>query len=264
MKRTKFVSESLIPKSLVCAEEVAHPVVGDPGSIAHVRGPHDAEVKHHGVPPGFRAAAAAAHPPVATGVGGLQLELHVVGKALHLRPLAAAAIDRAHADLGEVGHEDIGKIDQDGVAVHRIERDDRQRHEHRIGEILLHGPFDGRAGGRLVMDVPLDDLDPVTDPAKDQHAVVVADGDPRLSHASGDGHRSQQWLVELIGPDLGEEVVARPVLVQREKALDLFRGANDLVEVLKGAGRAPVRAGRRAPAMTCSKSICALRPRLLC
>ena len=45
-------------------------------------------------------------------VGGLELQLHVAGKALGLGPVAAAAIDRAQADVGEVAHEDVGEIDR--------------------------------------------------------------------------------------------------------------------------------------------------------
>ena len=91
------------------------------------------------------------------------------------------------------------------------------------------------------MDVPLHDLDAIADPAKDQHAVVVADGHSRLGHAAGDGHRREQGLIELIGPDLGVEVVAR--LVQREEAVGLLRLASDLVEVTEVVPGATVGSG---------------------
>ena len=119
-----------------------------------------------------------------------------------------------------------------------ILRDDRQGHEHRVGVVLLHRLVQRRAGGRLVEDVPADDLDPVADAAEDQHAVIVADGDARLGHAAGDGHRGQQRLVELVGANLGVQVIAR--LVEREQAVDLLRTSGDLVEITEVIPRAAV------------------------
>ena len=118
-------------------------------------------------------------------------------------------------------------------------RDDRQGHEHRVGVVLLHRLLQRRAGGRLVEDVPADDLDPVADPAEDRAPVVVADGDARLGHAAGDGHRGQQRLVELVGADLGVQVIAR--LVEREEALDLLGALGHLVEISEVVRRAAVR-----------------------
>ena len=48
----------------------------------------------------------------AAAEGGLDLELHVVREALDLGPTAAAAVEDAQAELGEVGHEDVGEVDQ--------------------------------------------------------------------------------------------------------------------------------------------------------
>ena len=60
-------------------------------------------------------------------------------------------------------------------------------------------------------------------------------------------------LVELVGPDLGVEVV--PLLVEGEQAVDLLGTLGDLVEVAEGAQVRPLRPAARAAAMTPSKSI---------
>ena len=86
-----------------------------------------------------------------------------------------------------------------------------QRHEHRIGVVLLDRLFQRRAGRGLVEDVAADKLDPVADPAEDQDPVVIANGNARLGHAAGDRHRRQQRLIELVGSNLGVQVVARLV-----------------------------------------------------
>ena len=127
----------------------------------------------------------------AAGEGRLELELHVVAEALDLAPVAAAAVEHPQAELGEVGHEDVGQVDQRRAAAHGVERDDRQGHQHRVGVVLLDRLVERRAGGRLVADVPPDDLDPVANPAEDQDAVVVADGHAGLGHAAGDRDRGQ-------------------------------------------------------------------------
>ena len=96
------------------------------------------------------------------------------GKPLTLLQLAAAAVEHAQAELGEVGHEDVGEVDHDR-ALHRVDRDDRQRHQDRVGVVLLDRLVERRAAGRLVVDVPPDELDAVADAAEDQHRLVVAD-----------------------------------------------------------------------------------------
>ena len=65
IKRTKLVSESLIAEILGGAQEVADAIVGDPGPVAHVRGPHEAVVDHHGDAP--RSATPSPRPHAASG-----------------------------------------------------------------------------------------------------------------------------------------------------------------------------------------------------
>ena len=104
------------------------------------------------------------------------------------------------------------------------------------------------------MDVAPDELDAVADAPEDQHHLVVADRDAGLGQAAGDRHRDEQRLVELVGPDLGVEVVAG--LVEGEQPLDLLGTPGDFVEVAELARRSRRCAPpARALAMTPSKSM---------
>ena len=103
-----------MPKSLVALRKWPTRSSAIARMVAHVGRLHEAVVEHQGdaARVGAAAAAAEAHRPVAAGVGRLELELHVVGEALDLDQLAAAAVERAQAELGEVGHEDVGEVDR--------------------------------------------------------------------------------------------------------------------------------------------------------
>ena len=227
------------------AQEVADAVVGRARAVAEVGGLHQAVVDDH------RDAAVVGHavarrpctsrrpPPLQ---GRLDLELHVVVEALDLAPAAPAAVEHAQVELGEVGHEDVGEVDQDRAALHRVHRDDRQRHQDRVGVILLDRLVERRAAGRLVVDVAPDELDAVAHAPEDQHHLVVADRDAGRGQAARDRDRHEQRLVELVGPDLGVEVVAG--LVQGEQSVDLLGTPGDLVEVAELVRPGPLRPAR--------------------
>ena len=102
-------------------------------------------------------------PAPAAAERGLDFQLHVVGEALDLGPATAVAVEHSQPELREVGHEDVGKVDQGRAAAHRIERDDRQCHQDRVGVILPDGLVERRAGRCLVVDVAPDELDAIAD-----------------------------------------------------------------------------------------------------
>src|SRR5262249_24925790 len=139
--------------------------------------------------------AAVAPAPAAAGEGGFHLELHVVMKTFDLAALAAAAVEHTQIELGEIGHEDVGKIDQDRT-LHRVHRNDRHRQQDRVGVILFDRFVDRRATGGSVVGVPAYKLNPVTDAAKDEHHLVVADGNAGGGKAASDRDRHKQGLIE--------------------------------------------------------------------
>ena len=167
------------------AQEVADAVVGVARAVAEVGGLHQAVVDDDGdardgrrrrrSPPIMPCAGPP--PPKVVSTSSSMLS----GKPLTLLQLAAAAVEHAQAELGEVGHEDVGEVDQDRAALHRVHRDDRQRHQDRVGVVLLDRLVERRAAGRLVVDVAPDELDAVSDSPEDQHHLVVADGHARLT-----------------------------------------------------------------------------------
>ena len=107
-----------------------------------------------------------------------------------------------------------------GATANRIDRDDRQCHQDRVGVVLLDGLVERTAGGRLVVNVAADELDAVADSFEDQDHLVVADRVARLGESASDGDGYEQRLVELIGTDLAVKVVAG--LVEREQPVDFF------------------------------------------
>ena len=171
----------------------------------------------------------------AAAEGRLDLQLHVVRESLDLGPATAAPVDGTQAELSEVGHEDVGEIDQDGASAHHIQGDDRQGHEDRVGVILLDGLVQRRARRRLVVDVATDELDPVVDPAEDEHHLVLP-GERKARHAdtAGDRDRGEDRLVELVGQELGVEMI--PLLVEGHESFDLLRAPGHLVEVAERPG----------------------------
>ena len=54
-----------------------------------------------------------------------------------------------------------------------VDAQDRQRHQDRVGIVLLDRLVERRAGRRLVMDVAADELDLVPDALEDKHPLVV-------------------------------------------------------------------------------------------
>ena len=110
------MSASVDAEVLGRAQEVADAVVGHAGPVADIRGLHQAVVDDDGDAAMVGHAVAAAHvhsiAAAAAAEGRLDLQLHVVGEALDLGPAAPAAVEHAQAELGEVGHEDVGKVDQ--------------------------------------------------------------------------------------------------------------------------------------------------------
>ena len=186
----------------------------------------------------------------------------LLGKPLTLAQLLRLRSSMPRSELGEVGHEDVGEVDHGRAASHRVDGDDRQGHQDRVGVVLLDRLVQRRARGRLVVDVAADELDAVADAAEDEHHLVVADrACPVMADAPGDRDRHEQRLVELVGPDLGVEVVA--LLVEGEQPLDLLGPAGHLVEVAELAGRGPAHAPAPGPGDHPLEVDGALGPRLL-
>src|SRR5262249_54928753 len=150
--------------------------------------------------------AAAAAAAASAAEGGFDFEFEVVGEPLDLVPGAPVPVHRAQAELGEVGQEDVGEVDQDRAAARLVQGDDRQGHQDRVGVVLLDRLVERCAEGGLVVDVASNKLDAIADAAKDQDRLIVADGHTSVGHASGNRDRYQERLVELLGPDLGIQV----------------------------------------------------------
>ena len=156
-------------------------------------------------------------------------------KTLDLAPRAAVPVEHAQAKLGKVGHEYVGKVNQGRAPFHRIERDDWQRHQDRVGIILLDRLIESRASRSLVTDVPTDELDAITGTFEGQDHLIIANGMARLRQAARNGHGYEQGLIELVRSDLAVQMVTR--FVEGEEAVDLLGTLGDLVEVAEVAGR---------------------------
>ena len=69
----------------------------------------------------------------------------LLGKARIFEPWLRLRSIEPEADLGEVGHEDIGEIDHHGAAAHGVDAEDRQGHQDRVGVVLLDRLLQRRA-----------------------------------------------------------------------------------------------------------------------
>ena len=85
---------------------------------------------------------------------------------------------------------------------------DAQRQQDRVGVGRLDGLGGRRAGLGLEVDVAADQVDLVADALEDQHPLLVeVERVAAHAEAAGDGDGAEERLVELVGLDLGVEVV---------------------------------------------------------
>src|SRR5262249_34065649 len=147
------VSDAIVGQARVVAAlgQLAQAVVDDDGDAAAVDD---------------RVAAAAA------GVGGGDLQLDVLRERLDLVPGAAAGVEGAAAQLGEVGHEDVIEADEDTLAG-GVDRVDLQRHQHTVVVGGLDRLRDGRAGLGLEVDVAADEEDAVADALEEDDPLLA-------------------------------------------------------------------------------------------
>ena len=170
---------------------MADAIVGHSRMVAGIGGFDDAVMKddRNSARVGDAAVAvAAAHSPPA-GEGRLDLKLDVVREPFDLEPRRPTSVEVAEAELREVGHEDVGEID-DGRS-HR-HRPNRQSQDHRIGIVLLDRLAQRRAVRCFISDIAANDLDVVVDLAKDDdHFVAVGDRLAGSAQAPGDRRQDQ-------------------------------------------------------------------------
>ena len=98
------------------AQEVADAVVGHARAIAEIGRLHQAVVDDNGDAPmvgdAVRSPPRARPPPPPPLKVASSSSSMLSWKPLTLLQLTAAAVEHAQAELGEVGHEDVGKVDQ--------------------------------------------------------------------------------------------------------------------------------------------------------
>ena len=117
------------------------------------------------------------------------------------------SIERAEADLGEVGQENIGEIDHQCLTL-GVDRQDRQGNEDRVGVVLLDGLIERRAGRGGEVDVLAEELEIVADAAEGEHPFVTEiERRAGAGRSPSDHHRRQDRLLELMGLDLGVKVL---------------------------------------------------------
>ena len=137
----------------------------------------------------------------------------------------------ADAEIDEVAHEQVGKVNQSRAATRGIERDNRQGEKDRIGVVLVDGLFERTATRCLVEDVMADDLDSVAHPPKDQYAVIVAYRQASLGQAAGDRNGCEQRLIVLVRANLDVQVIVCLALVKSEQPVDLVGVVGDLAKI---------------------------------
>ena len=96
----------------------------------------------------YAVVAVGAHAHRAAAEGRLDLELEVVREGLDLVPGRPLAVEAAEAELGEVGQEDVGEVDQHACR-RVVDAHDRQGQQDRVGVVLLDRLLQRRARGAL-------------------------------------------------------------------------------------------------------------------
>src|SRR5262249_32271597 len=154
----------------------------------------------------------------AAGEGGGHRDLDVLGERLDLAPGAAAAVERAEVELGEVGHEDVGQVDEHALPA-GVDAADGDGQQHRVGVGGLDGPGHWRAGAGLEADVAADQVQfRLADALEEQHPLLVeVQRVAAHAHAAGDGDGAQERAVELLRVDFGVERLV--LLVEVEQAV---------------------------------------------
>ena len=116
-----------------------------------------------------------------------------------------------------------------------VDAEDRQRHQDRVGVVLLDRLLQRRARRRLVVDVLADELDVVADPVEAQDPLIA-----EIQRLAGHGRsprdhdRRQDRLLELVRLDLGVKMLI--FLIERDEALVLLGPFGQFREVLKPGG----------------------------
>src|SRR5262249_7103860 len=112
----------------------------------------------------------------AAGVGAEHLDADVAREDLDFAPGAAAGVEVPQAelptDLGEVAHEDVVETDEQGLP-HRVQGQDAQRHQHRVGVGGLNRDRGGRAGPGGEAHVAPDQVELVIDALEEEDPLLI-------------------------------------------------------------------------------------------
>ena len=176
---------------------------------------------------------------------GVQFDFDVFLKGLDLAPGAAGAVGH-NAHPAQIGHEQIGQIDQHAAAVPFFALD-RQRHDHAVVVRDFQGVGLRRAFVGLELDVAANHQHAIGGPAEADDPLVaeIERVAAQVHHArpTSDGDRQDEFLVVLILADHHQQLLVGLAVIEVEQPVVQLAAFGHLAPF----GKLLLRPGRRRP-----------------